>query len=186
MTVFFCPTQPYLAKNVGTSVDHINFIWTGRSVGFCLTSVVMALVFKKYCTKTWQKMMCLAAAEIITGIFVSLTPWADSFPLLIGIVTIFGMSLGLFDTADNSLMVYMFGPKKSRPFTQSVHAFVGVGFVLGSVWCSHSCQIAMQGIALSFQGRARMRQLTLSTHTRSWLAYRASTGLLSLLGCGTF
>jgi len=128
----FGPTQPYLAMNVGTSVDHINFIWTGRSIGFCLTSVVTAMVFKKYCTKTWQKMMFLAVAEIITGIFVICTPLAGSFPVLIGIVTIFGMSLGLFDTADNSLMVYMFGPKKSRPFTQSVHAFVGVGFVFGS------------------------------------------------------
>jgi hypothetical protein len=39
----------------------------------------------------------------------------------------------MFDTADNSLMVFMFGPVRSRPFTQSVHAFVGVGFVLGSV-----------------------------------------------------
>ena len=91
------------------------------------------MVFKKHCTKTWQKMTFLAIAEIITGVFVMLTPWALSFPTLIAIVTIFGMSLGLFDTADNSLMVYMFGPKKSRPFTQSVHAFVGVGFIFGSL-----------------------------------------------------
>ena len=26
----FGPTQPYLAKNVGESVDTINFIWTGE------------------------------------------------------------------------------------------------------------------------------------------------------------
>lgn len=78
-------------------------------------------------------MTFLAAAEIVTGVFVIITPWATSFPALLAIVTVFGMSLGLFDTADNSLMVHMFGPIKSRPFTQSVHAFVGVGFVLGSV-----------------------------------------------------
>ena len=42
------------------------------------------------------------------------------------------MGLGMFDTSDNSLMVYIFGPEKSRPFTQSVHSFVGVGFVAGS------------------------------------------------------
>ena len=78
-------------------------------------------------------MAFLAGAEVVTGVFVLLTPWATSFPMLLAIVTVFGMSLGLFDTADNSLMVYMFGPVKSRPFTQSVHAFVGVGFVLGSL-----------------------------------------------------
>ena len=41
------------------------------------------------------------------------------------------MGLGMFDTCDNSLMVYIFGPQKSRPFTQSVHSFVGAGFVAG-------------------------------------------------------
>jgi len=129
----FGPTQPYLARNVGVSVDTINFIWTGRSIGFMVTSVLTAVVFKQYCRRTWQKMAFLAAAEVITGAFVFLTPWASSFPVLLAFVTVFGMSLGLFDTADNSLMVYIFGPVKSRPFTQSVHAFVGVGFVLGSV-----------------------------------------------------
>jgi len=129
----FGPTQPYLARNVGVSVDTINFIWTGRSIGFMITSVLTAVVFKQYCRQTWQKMAFLATAEVITGAFVFLTPWASSFPVLLAFVTVFGMSLGLFDTADNSLMVYIFGPVKSRPFTQSVHAFVGVGFVLGSV-----------------------------------------------------
>ena len=63
--------------------------------------------------------MFLAAAELITGIFVTVTPWAASFPVILATVTVFGMSLGMFDTADNSLMIYIFGPKKSRPFTQS-------------------------------------------------------------------
>ena len=41
------------------------------------------------------------------------------------------MGLGMFDTCDNSLMVSIFGPQRSRPFTQSVHSFVGAGFVAG-------------------------------------------------------
>ena len=31
------------------SVDTINFIWTGRSIGFMITSVLTAVVFKQYC-----------------------------------------------------------------------------------------------------------------------------------------
>ena len=42
----------------------------------------------------------------------------------------------MFDTADNSLMVYIFGTEKSRPFTQSLHSFVGIGFVIGSALSS--------------------------------------------------
>ena len=128
----FGPTQPYIAKNVGTSVDNINFIWTGRSIGFCITAVVAALLFRKYLKTRSQKLCFLAFAEIVTGIFVMITPFVYNFPLLIAMVSIYGMGLGLFDTADNSLIVYMLGPNKSRPFTQSLHAFVGVGFIIGS------------------------------------------------------
>ena len=129
----FGPTQPYLAKNVLTNIDTINFIWTGRSIGFAMTAVIAALIFRRYFTTTKSKLTYLAFAEIVTGIFIIITPFIYNFPLLIVMVTIYGMGLGLFDTADNSLIVYMLGPKESRPFTQSLHAFVGVGFILSSV-----------------------------------------------------
>ena len=51
-------------------------------------------------------------------------------------VTCYGLGLGMFDTSDNSLMVYIFGPKKSRPFTVTVHTMVGFGFVVGSLLCN--------------------------------------------------
>ena len=129
----FGPTQPYLAKNVSTNVDTINFIWTGRSIGFALAAIIAAFVFKRYFTTTRGKLTYLALAEVFTGIFIIITPFIYNFPLLIVMVTIYGLGLGLFDTADNSLIVYMLGPKESRPFTQSLHAFVGVGFILSSV-----------------------------------------------------
>merc|ERR1719351_676543 len=66
----FGPTQPYLAKNVSTNVDTINFIWTGRSIGFCITAVVAAILFRKYLKTRSQKLCFLAFAEIVTGIFV--------------------------------------------------------------------------------------------------------------------
>ena len=128
--------------------------------------------------------MCLAAAEIITGIFVSLTPWADSFPLLIGIVTIFGLSLGLFDTADNSLMVYMFGPKKSRPFTQSVHAFVGVGFVLGSVLVQPFLPDSNAGDSPVFPGEGENEAAQVEYTYKHQLAFYHHWGLALLTAVG--
>ena len=50
-------------------------------------------------------------------------------------VTIYGFGLGMFDTSDNSLIVYIFGPQKSRPFTQSLHTMVGVGFLMATPIC---------------------------------------------------
>ena len=44
-----------------------------------------------------------------------------------------GIFLGCLDTASNSLVVWMLGPDRSPPFTQSLHAMVALGFVLGSL-----------------------------------------------------
>ena len=59
----FGPTQPYLAKNVSTNVDTINFIWTGRSIGFAGAAIIAAFVFKKYFTSTRGKLTYLALAD---------------------------------------------------------------------------------------------------------------------------
>ena len=44
-----------------------------------------------------------------------------------------GVFLGSLDTASNSLVVYMLGPASAPPLTQSLHASVALGFVLGSL-----------------------------------------------------
>ena len=44
-----------------------------------------------------------------------------------------GVFLGSLDTASNSLVVYMLGPALAPPLTQSLHAMVALGFVLGSL-----------------------------------------------------
>ena len=44
-----------------------------------------------------------------------------------------GVFLGSLDTASNSLVVYMLGPASAPPLTQSLHAMVALGFVLGSL-----------------------------------------------------
>ena len=44
-----------------------------------------------------------------------------------------GIFIGSLDTASNSLVLFMLGPDRSPPYTQSLHAFVGMGFVLGKL-----------------------------------------------------
>ena len=44
-----------------------------------------------------------------------------------------GFFIGSLDNASNSLVLYMLGPARSPPFTQSLHAMVALGFVLGSL-----------------------------------------------------
>lgn len=73
----FGPTQPYLGiekwlKNIGTitqikifkmynlgkqtgvEVDTVNVIWTARSLGVIVTSIITAFVFRSYCNTTFR------------------------------------------------------------------------------------------------------------------------------------
>ena len=52
---------------------------------------------------------------------------------LIAAIFLAGVFLAGLDTASNSLVVAMLGPVRAPPFTQSLHAMVGLGFVLGSL-----------------------------------------------------
>lgn len=131
----FGPTQPYLGKQTGVEVDTVNVIWTARSLGVIVTSIITAFVFRSYCNTTFRKLIFLALSEAITGAFMIATPYANHFSELLFYVTIYGFGLGMFDTSDNSLIVYIFGPQKSRPFTQSLHTMVGVGFLMATPIC---------------------------------------------------
>ena len=157
------PTQPFLAtqvnnldneKNqqclglllifvpkVGVPNKQINFIWTGRALGTCIAAVITSFVFRLYIRKSWQKLTFLAFGLLGTGFFILLIPWITSFCFLLSALLLVGFSLGCFDSADNSLFVYMLGPDRSAPFIQSLHAAVALGFTLGG-FCmkeSHKC-----------------------------------------------
>ena len=56
-------------------------------------------------------------------------PFTSSFAILVIARLIQIMALGAFCTADASLIVYLLGPEKSRPFTMIFHALIGAGFL---------------------------------------------------------
>jgi len=129
----FGPTQPYLAHKLGVDSRKINFIWTIRAFGSCFATVVTGLVFRSMMKARWHKLMFLASCVVLTGLHIGLVPWAQSFELLLTAVLLAGIFIGCLDTASNSLVLYMLGPDRAPPYTQSLHAFVGMGFVLGSL-----------------------------------------------------
>jgi len=77
------PTQPYLALMVSVPVARINFIWTLRALGSCLSTLVTGAVFKSMVTRTGEKLTFLATCVLLTGLFMGLVPWASSFYVLL-------------------------------------------------------------------------------------------------------
>ena len=144
------PLQPFLALKVGVNNSYINFIWTLRAVGSCLATVATGFIFKRFVRTKNQKLSFLGGCVLLVGLFIGLVPFTSSFYLMllgknpspssgmkltlpIPAIMLAGVFLGCLDTASNSLVVWMLGPDRSPPFTQSLHAMVAMGFVLGSL-----------------------------------------------------
>ena len=68
----------------------------------------------------------------LTGIIQITLPFIRSFELLVIARLVQNVVLGAYITADASLIVYTMGPTKSRPFTNALHAVIGVGFLLAT------------------------------------------------------
>ena len=92
------PTQPYLAKAIGEDISTINWIWTGRAIGVCITSIISGFIFKQYLIKKWMKLAFLGGVQIVSGLCISIIPWMPSLALLILVTGIYGMGLGFYDT----------------------------------------------------------------------------------------
>ena len=65
------------------SIARINFIWTLRALGSCLSTLVTGAVFKSLVTRPGEKLTFLATCVLLTGLFMGLVPWASSFYVLL-------------------------------------------------------------------------------------------------------
>ncbi|XP_023332152.1 sodium-dependent glucose transporter 1A isoform X2 [Eurytemora carolleeae] len=133
VTTVVGPTQPYLARNTGVAIDTVNLVWTFGFIGFLLGSLLTGFIFKQFITSARGKLIFLFSSISLTGIFVVVLPLTSSFPLLVTGRLIQHFMLGAFITADASLIVFLIGPEKSRPFTMFLHAVIGSGFLAATI-----------------------------------------------------
>eukprot|EP00092_Neocalanus_flemingeri_P007291 GFUD01007873.1.p1 GENE.GFUD01007873.1~~GFUD01007873.1.p1 ORF type:complete len:462 (+),score=106.98 GFUD01007873.1:184-1569(+) len=129
VTTVVGPTQPYLARNTGVDIATINLVWTFGFFGYMVGSLATGFVFKEYIKSEKAKLSFLSITICITGAIMIFLPFTSSFVLLVVARLVQIMALGAFCTADASLIVYLLGPEKSRPFTMAFHALIGAGFL---------------------------------------------------------
>lgn len=132
VTTVVGPTQPYLAKNVNVNIDTINFVWTFGFFGYLIGSLATSFIFKQYVRSATAKLIFLNVTILLTGIFMIVLPFTSSFSVLVVSRLIQNLALGAFVTADASLIVFLIGPEKSRPFTMALHALIGAGFLVAT------------------------------------------------------
>jgi len=123
------PTQPYLAINVNVDIDTINFVWTFGFLGYLIGSLATGFIFKRFIRSSTSKLVWLCVTIMLTGVFMIILPLTSSFAVLVTARLVQNLAVGAFLTADSSLVVYLLGPTKSRPFTMALHALIGAGFL---------------------------------------------------------
>ena len=88
--------------------------------------------FHRYLHKKALKLIFIGATIGLSGLIVCVLPFLRSFGVLVTVRCVQNVLLGAYITADASIVVYTMGPHKSRPFTNALHAMVGVGFFGGT------------------------------------------------------
>ena len=68
--------------------------------------------FSHYTKIPWQKLAFLGSCLFVSGAFGFLVPFLSNFYLILPVLLATGITIGSFNTANNSLVVYMMGPKK--------------------------------------------------------------------------
>ena len=67
---------------------------------------------RRFVTLPWQKLLFLSSCLLVSGSFGFLVPWVSHIHLLCLALLLVGFFIGSFNTANTSLVVYMFGPHK--------------------------------------------------------------------------
>jgi len=125
--------QPYLAANVSTDIGTINILWSFGNFGYILGCLLAGTVYKSWLPTQKVKMTFLGLNIAFTGLTCCLLPFLTSFWQLLACRLVQFICQGLYVTADCITVVYTMGPVISRPFTQALHATIGVGFLLSTL-----------------------------------------------------
>ena len=115
------PSLLDLKDQVNSSFQGVSTIFTARSVGYLLGSVVAGWLFDR-----WNGYLVLAVSCLIASICCIIIPLTKFFSVLIITVICQGLALGSLDTGGNVLLLNLFG-KNSDAQMQGLHAMFGLG-----------------------------------------------------------
>ncbi|XP_013395625.1 sodium-dependent glucose transporter 1A [Lingula anatina] len=118
------PTLIDLRKQVHASLETVSYIFSGRSAGYLLGSLVGGVLFDHTNHQLFLGLVMAAA-----GVATLLIPFATEISLLATSLAVHGIAMGCLDTGGNALCLSLWG-KKSGPYMQSLHFAFGIGAVL--------------------------------------------------------
>jgi len=124
-------TLLYLTDNVGSTVDAVSYVFTGRAAGNLIGSVFCGLLIKYY--KKYKPLLTIGIGIVVSGVLMLITPWIHSLAGLVVAFTLTGLLFGYLDAGSQSMYLNLWGEKDSRPYLQSFHFAFGIGAVLAPI-----------------------------------------------------
>ncbi|CAG5116215.1 unnamed protein product [Candidula unifasciata] len=130
---FFCvglciaipgPTLLELGRRVHRDTEHMTFIFTARSVGFLIGSLVGGVLFDFFD----QQILLFYTLSLVAVATVGV-PWCTALLSLSALICVQGVAIGVLDTGGNVFCIKIWG-KRSAPFMQVLHFAFGIGAFL--------------------------------------------------------
>jgi len=124
------PTLPYLATNTGATLASLGLLFTLRSGGYLLGSLVSGRLYDRL-----PGHRLLGAAIFIGALNLAFIPQISSFVVIITIMLMIGLFEATLDVGSNTQLVWVHGAR-SGPYLNGMFLFAGIGGTLSPLLLS--------------------------------------------------
>ncbi len=121
------PTLPDLAKNTHSSLSHLSFLFTARSLGFLIGAYLGGRIYDEV-----KGHPVIAITLLASALFIALIPVLELLGVLIFVLFMLGISESFIDVGSNTLLVWIHREKVGT-FMNGLHFFFGVGGFIAPV-----------------------------------------------------
>ena len=118
------PALPFLARNTGSRIDQISFIFVATSLGYMFGSLISGRLYDRFPGHRLQ-----ALAMLVIAVSAALVPVLRSIYFLGAVLFLLGTFQGTLDVGCNTLLTWLHG-EKVGPFMNGLHFFFGLGSFL--------------------------------------------------------
>jgi FHS family Na+ dependent glucose MFS transporter 1 len=137
------PTLPGLAQHTGSRLSEISFLFTARSLGYLLGSLLGGRLYDRLPGHRVVAVVLLGMA-----LMMALVPGVSLLWLLAAVLLALGLAEGGLDVGGNTLLVWVYRDRVS-PFMNALHFFFGVGAFISPIVVAFAIQ-ASGDIALAY------------------------------------
>lgn len=184
------PALPSLAEQTNSSLGSIGFLFTARSFGYMIGSLVAGRLFDRYAGHP-----VVVVSLVCITISFALIPISTALILLILLVIFMGLSEAGIDVGVNSMLIWIHGAAVP-PFMNGLHFFFGLGAFFSPIIFAQFVSAGWQSTAMFWVLAvmvvpvslviARLPSPTFNVRTTESQSNSITNGLTLLIALGFF